>query len=123
MRKLQKDQKGFTIIDVLIVLAIAGLIMLIVFIAVPQLQRNQRNSARSNDANLIVSAISECMTNRNGVVASCDSVGGNEVTLPGNLNQLVTTTYGAGAGSTIAATWVFAVQCNADGTNTVGCTA
>lgn len=123
MRRLQKDQKGFTIIEVLIVLAIAGLIMLIVFIAVPQLQRNQRNSARSNDANLITSAISECMTNRNGVAASCQAIGGNAVTLPGNLNQITTATYGAGTGSTTAATWVFSAQCSPDGTATVGGTA
>ncbi|HPW47952.1 MAG TPA: prepilin-type N-terminal cleavage/methylation domain-containing protein, partial [Candidatus Saccharibacteria bacterium] len=36
----KKDQKGFTIIEVLIVLAIAALILLIVFLAVPALQRN-----------------------------------------------------------------------------------
>ena len=123
MRKLQKDQKGFTIIEVLIVLAIAGLIMLIVFIAVPQLQRNQRNSARNNDANLITSAISECLTNRNGVQTSCQAIGANAVTLPGNLNQVTTATYGAGTGSTTAATWVFGVTCSADGSATAAGTA
>ena len=51
LSKLQKirdqktsEQKGFTIIEVMIVLAIAGLIILIVFLAVPALQRNGRNT-------------------------------------------------------------------------------
>ncbi len=49
LRKLiQKGQKGFTIIEVMIVLAIAGLILVVVLVAVPQLQRNQRDSARKN---------------------------------------------------------------------------
>jgi prepilin-type N-terminal cleavage/methylation domain-containing protein len=38
-KKLSKKEKGFTIIEVMIVLAIAGLIMLVVFLAVPALQR------------------------------------------------------------------------------------
>jgi prepilin-type N-terminal cleavage/methylation domain-containing protein len=33
-KKLRKQEKGFTIIEVLIVLAIAGVIMLVVFLAV-----------------------------------------------------------------------------------------
>jgi len=72
MRKLQKDQKGFTIIEVLIVLAIAGLIMLIVFLAVPALQRNQRNTARNTEASRVSTAVNECLSNRNGVTTSCD---------------------------------------------------
>ena len=44
----KKDQKGFTIIEVMIVLAIAGLIIAVVLVAVPQLQRNQRNNARKS---------------------------------------------------------------------------
>ena len=71
--RLKKDNKGFTIIEVLIVLAIAGLIMLIVFLAVPALQRNQRNNARNSDASRIAAAISECLANRNGQTASCDT--------------------------------------------------
>ena len=64
--KLTKQQKGFTIIEVLIVLAIAGLIMLIVFLAVPALQRNSRNTQRKNDVSAILSAVSEFTNNNNG---------------------------------------------------------
>ncbi|MCA9347877.1 type II secretion system protein [Candidatus Saccharibacteria bacterium] len=64
--KLNKDNKGFTIIEVLIVLAIAGLIMLIVFLAIPALQRSQRNTQRKSDASAIVTAINNASTNANG---------------------------------------------------------
>jgi prepilin-type N-terminal cleavage/methylation domain-containing protein len=46
--KLSGKQKGFTIIEVMIVLAIAGLIMVVVFIAVPQLQSSSRDSRRKD---------------------------------------------------------------------------
>ena len=67
-----KQEKGFTIIEVLIVLAIAGLIMLVVFLAVPALQRNQRNTQRNNEAARVAAAVGECLANRNGVLTSCD---------------------------------------------------
>lgn len=70
-KNLQKNEKGFTIIEVLIVLAIAGLIMLIVFLAIPALQRNQRNNARNTEASRISTSVSECLGNRNGVISSC----------------------------------------------------
>lgn len=64
--KQLKQQKGFTIIEVLIVLAIAGLIILIVFLAVPALQRNSRNTQRKNDASRLSSLINEYVSNNNG---------------------------------------------------------
>lgn len=67
MKKLNKNQKGFTIIEVLIVLAIAGLILLIVFLAVPALQRNTRNNARTGDIGRFGASVSEYLANRNGV--------------------------------------------------------
>jgi prepilin-type N-terminal cleavage/methylation domain-containing protein len=70
MKKPQNKQKGFTIIEVLIVLAIAGLILLIVFLAVPALQRNSRNTQRRNQAAGYGSAISEFVSNNNGAIPS-----------------------------------------------------
>jgi type IV pilus assembly protein PilA len=64
--KLKNQEKGFTIIEVLIVLVIAGLIMLIVFLAVPALQRNSRNTQRKNDVAGLLGAVSEYSNNRNG---------------------------------------------------------
>lgn len=67
LKKSKKEsEKGFTIIEVMIVLAIAGLILLIVFLAVPALQRNSRNTQRKNDASHLASLISEYQSNNNG---------------------------------------------------------
>jgi len=63
-----RDQKGFTIIEVLIVLAIAGLILLIVFLAVPALQRNGRNTTKRSDASKALGAVGEFVANNNGKV-------------------------------------------------------
>lgn len=73
--KLQTKEKGFTIIEVLIVLAIAGLIMLIVFLAVPALQRNSRNTQRRNDVSALLGAYQEAVNNNNGAVPATDCNG------------------------------------------------
>lgn len=65
--KLKKNNKGFTIIEVLIVLAIAGLILLIVFLAVPALQRNSRNTQRRNDVQKMIGTLQEAANNNNGI--------------------------------------------------------
>lgn len=68
MKTKQTNQKGFTIIEVLIVMAIAGLILLIVFLAVPALQRNSRNTQRKNDVAALLGSISEFASNNNGAL-------------------------------------------------------
>ena len=75
----QKD-RGFTIIEVMIVLAIAGLIMLIVFLAVPALQRNSRNTQRRRDVAALLAAVSEYSNNNNGI-------------LPGNATLIAGSSY------------------------------
>lgn len=64
--KLKNQEKGFTIIEVLIVLAIAGLIILVVFLAVPSLQRNSRNTQRKNDVSQVAGAVQEFINNNRG---------------------------------------------------------
>lgn len=49
------NNRGFTIIEVLIVLAIVGLIILIIFLALPTLQRVERNNYRKQQAQFAVS--------------------------------------------------------------------
>ncbi len=74
----KKVQKGFTIIEVMIVLAIAGLILVVVLIAIPQLQRNQRNNARQSIAARITTEVSNYSGNNNGtipVAATANTVG------------------------------------------------
>jgi prepilin-type N-terminal cleavage/methylation domain-containing protein len=69
LNKLKKpNQKGFTIIEVMIVLAIAGLILLIVFLAIPALQRNSRNTQRKNDVAALLAAVAEFSNNNNGAL-------------------------------------------------------
>jgi prepilin-type N-terminal cleavage/methylation domain-containing protein len=64
MNVRQKNkEKGFTIIEVVLVLAIAGLIFLMVFIALPALQRNQRDTQRKNDMSRVQTAIQNFQSN------------------------------------------------------------
>jgi len=84
LNKIKKQNKGFTIIEVMIVLAIAGLILLIVFLAVPALQRQSRNTQIKNDAGTISGAISTFESNNNG-------------SLPTNISGTGTVTLSAGA--------------------------
>lgn len=72
-----KDQKGFTIIEVLIVLAIAGLILLIVFLAIPALQRNSRNTQRRTDVSALGGAINEFVANNAGAPPTVAQVTGS----------------------------------------------
>lgn len=71
-----RKEKGFTIIEVLIVLAIAGLILLVVFLAVPALQRNARNTSRNNDVAGLLGGMSEYVNNNNGSLPAAPQGGG-----------------------------------------------
>ena len=71
-------QKGFTIIEVMIVLAIAGLILVVVLIAVPQLQRNQRNEARRSILARISTEVSNYSGNNNGQLPKADTTSGDK---------------------------------------------
>lgn len=68
LKKVKQSNKGFTIVEVLIVLAIAGLILLIVFLAVPALQRNSRNTQRKTDVAAILAGVSEFQNNNSGIL-------------------------------------------------------
>lgn len=121
-------EAGFTIIEVLIVLAIAGLIMLVVFLAVPALQRNQRNSARNSEGSRIVGLVTECMSNRNSQIPSCDTAAELSYVAAdyGQLSSLATsTTATAPASSTTAAGVWFGRTCDpaAAAATTTGATA
>lgn len=134
MKKLQdRSDKGFTIIEVLIVLAIAGLIMLIVFLAVPALQRNSRNTQRNSDASLIASAVNDCLSNRNGQASSCNSMTSATSSLSqfidtSRLSQLtniatpVGTPTAPGSATTISneARIYFSARCQPDGATATG---
>jgi len=61
-------EKGFTIIEVVLVLAIAGLIFLMVFIALPALQRSQRDTQRRDDLSRFQSQLTNYATNNRGKI-------------------------------------------------------
>lgn len=119
LNKLKKDNKGFTIIEVLIVLAIAGLIMLIVFLAIPALQRNQRNNARNSDASRMSAAISECLANKNGSVDQTNGCGNKDNIAFGETTQLTTldymTTFAENGGDDGSAEYRFGTVCSSEG--------
>ncbi|MNQ82010.1 hypothetical protein D3C85_970490 [compost metagenome] len=74
MNVQHKSEKGFTIIEVVLVLAIAGLIFLMVFIALPALQRNQRDTARKSDVSTIASGVSSYTGNNRGNFPTADNL-------------------------------------------------
>ena len=64
--RVKQSEKGFTIIEVVLVLAIAGLIFMMVFIALPALQRSQRDSQRKNDLSRAITAIANYSSSNRG---------------------------------------------------------
>lgn len=68
MNAVKTNQKGFSIIEVVLVLAIAGLIFLMVFVALPALQRSQRDQARRSDVGIVGSAVSSYASNNRGTL-------------------------------------------------------
>lgn len=68
--KSLKQDKGFTIIEVVLVLAIAGLIFLIVFLALPQLQASRRDTQRKSDAGRLLAAVENYAGNHSGYYPS-----------------------------------------------------
>jgi len=67
---IQQKEKGFTIIEVVLVLAIAGLIFMMVFIALPALQRSQRDTQRKNDLSRLQTALTSYQSNNRGALPS-----------------------------------------------------
>lgn len=139
MQKMKqlRNEKGFTIIEVMIVLAIAGFIMGIVFIAIPALQRNSRNTARQADASLISAGMGECLTNKNGDMSRCTTAEVGKYVDASKLKQLntafVVVASGLNAGveyttlpttaTTAQATVSTAAKCNSSSDNAAGATA
>lgn len=78
MNVQQKNkEKGFTIIEVVLVLAIAGLIFLMVFIALPALQRGQRDTQRRDDVSKFVSQLTSYSTNNRGALPDISKMTGS----------------------------------------------
>ncbi len=65
-RMKKNNQKGFTIIEVVLVLAIVGLIFMVVFLAIPRLQRAQRDSTRKRHLGDLQAAIDNYASGNRG---------------------------------------------------------
>ena len=107
MSKQELKQKGFTIIEVVLVLAIAALIFLMVFIALPALQRNQRDAARKDVLGKVASAVTTYQSNNRGTQPAKGSdltgyVDGTTATnQKGETNAQVTSQYTGTANDTL----------------------
>lgn len=96
MNVQHKDtQKGFTIIEVVLVLAIAGLIFLMVFIALPALQRSQRDSARKNDVSSVASSVTAFSGNNRGKFPSTSQLSDYVTNKSENTTSITVGTSGA----------------------------
>lgn len=87
----RQREKGFTIIEVVLVLAIAGLIFMMVFIALPALQRSQRDSQRKNDLNRLVTALSSYQSNNRGALPSASAAPSDSNSWSSFVSRYVTT--------------------------------
>jgi prepilin-type N-terminal cleavage/methylation domain-containing protein len=63
---LLKKDKGFTLIEIVLVLAIAGLLLVIVFLAVSGAQKSRRDSQRKNDGARLLDQIESYASNNSG---------------------------------------------------------
>lgn len=68
----RSNNKGFTIIEVVLVLAIAGLIFLMVFIALPALQRGQRDAQRKEDLSRVQTQMINYLASTRGAVPNTE---------------------------------------------------
>jgi len=105
---IQYKQKGFTIIEVVLVLAIAGLIFLMVFIALPALQASQRDTARKNDASIVSSWVTSYVSNNQGTFPgsnttdTTESLTTNNIAVSNNTTKVVIKKWSTAAGSVTA---------------------
>ena len=75
------NNKGFTIVEVLIVLAIAGVILATILLAVPALQRNSRNANAKQAATQVIADITDATSANNGAVPTAAAVASGILTL------------------------------------------
>lgn len=97
----QQQQKGFTLIEIVIVMAIAALMILVVFQGVTGAQKSQRDSTRKQEAGRIQSMLETYASNNNGIYPSAAAVGTNGAALA-NLESNSAAPIASGANSKYA---------------------
>ncbi|HEY2004241.1 MAG TPA: type II secretion system protein [Candidatus Saccharimonadia bacterium] len=92
MSNLLKKEKGFTLIEIVLVLAIAGLILVIVFLAVSGAQKSRRDTQRKNDNARLLSQLESYASNNNGAYPTTGVQQATFTTtyLPSNFNDPTT---------------------------------
>jgi type II secretory pathway pseudopilin PulG len=75
MMRLNKQQTGLTIVEILIVLAVIGLIMVVVFLSVGNLNRSHRNAQRSQDAQTLTDHVERYILDNRGNLPTANCVG------------------------------------------------
>ena len=75
MSNLLKKEKGFTLIEIVLVLAIAGLLLVIVFLAVQGAQRSRRDTQRKQDAARALASVESCSSNNAGLYPAACTTG------------------------------------------------
>jgi prepilin-type N-terminal cleavage/methylation domain-containing protein len=104
----QKNDKGFTIIEVVLVLAIAALIFLMVFIALPALQRSQRDTQRKNDMGRVQTAVQNYQSNNRNTLPTFNQAFANQYLTTGGDTFLDPA--GAGTANGTATTYQFSAS-------------
>jgi prepilin-type N-terminal cleavage/methylation domain-containing protein len=104
---LKQQEKGFTIIEVVLVLAIAGLIFLMVFVALPSLQRGQRDAQRKQDLSRVSVQLTNYLSSTRGSVPNSAESLGTFVTgfLKGTTNTLAGDDYKDPNGNNYSVKW------------------
>lgn len=87
MSDLLKKEKGFTLIEIVLVLAIAGLILVIVFLAVSGAQKSRRDTQRKDDNARMLSQMESCASNNSGDYTNCNTAAMNGTYKPTNFND------------------------------------
>jgi prepilin-type N-terminal cleavage/methylation domain-containing protein len=82
---LLKKEKGFTLIEIVLVLAIAGLIMVIVFLALSGAQKNRRDTQRKSDNARLMAQLEAYASNNSGAYPPAG--GFPAAYLPSNFND------------------------------------
>lgn len=85
MKKLLRSQKGFTLIEILLVVAAIAILAGIVIVAInPGKQLGDtRNAQRQSDVNAILSAVSQYALDNNGVLPASILASSTEICLQG----------------------------------------
>ena len=70
---LSKKNKGFTLIEILLVVAILAILLVVVFASLNPAQRleDTRDARRWNDVNQVLTSLHECIIDNDAVLASC----------------------------------------------------